>query len=239
MNDPLLILFEDPHLLAVAKPAGVLTQGRPGGEPALEAAVRRHLGPDAPAACYVGTVHRLDRPVSGVIVWAKTPKAARRLAGQFAGREAEKQYWAIVAGVPAAREGIWEDWLCVEETGLGVVQVCSGLAPRAQRAVTRFQADGARRLPPGAARLRLWPETGRTHQLRVQAASRGLPIWGDRAYGSKESFPQGIALHARSLTVRHPILRQPMTFEAPLPAHWAAAGFDLEGEGAGKVPGDE
>jgi 23S rRNA pseudouridine1911/1915/1917 synthase len=233
MTDPLAILFEDPHLLAVAKPAGVLTQGRPGGEPALEAAVRRHLDPDAPATCYLGTVHRLDRPVSGVIVWAKTPKAARRLAEQFAGREAQKQYWAIVAGTPAAAAGVWDDWLCVEDTGLGIVQVCSRLAPRAQRALTRFRTAGARRLPPGASWLRLWPETGRTHQLRVQAASRGLPIRGDRAYGSKEPFPRGIALHARSLTLRHPILRHPMTFAAPVPAHWAEAGIDLVGSCTG------
>src|SRR5207249_10993156 len=113
--DALVILFEDPHLLAVAKPAGVLTQGRPGGEPALEAAVRRHLDPEAPGTCYVGTVHRLDRPVSGVLVWAKTPKAARRLAEQVARREAQKEYWAVVAGIPEPGEGVWDDWLCVED----------------------------------------------------------------------------------------------------------------------------
>jgi 23S rRNA pseudouridine1911/1915/1917 synthase len=227
MTEPLVILFEDAHLLAVAKPAGVLTQGRPGGEPALEAAVRRHLDPEAPGACYLGTVHRLDRPVSGVVVWAKTPKAARRLAEQFAGREAQKQYWAVVAGTPAAGEGVWDDWLCVEDTGAGVVQVCSRLAPRARRAVTRYRWAEARLLPPGAAWLRLWPETGRTHQLRVQAASRGLPIRGDGAYGSKEPFPRGIALHGRSLTIRHPILRHSLTFEAPVPGHWAEAGIKV------------
>ena len=229
MSDPLAILFEDAHLLAVSKPAGVLTQGRPGGEPALEEAVRRHLDPEAPAACYLGTVHRLDRPVSGVLVWAKTPKAARRLAEQFAGREARKRYWAIVAGTPATPEGTWEDWLCVEDTGLGRVQVCSRLAPRALRAVTRYRTAAARLLPPGAAWLELWPETGRTHQLRVQAAARGLPIWGDRDYGSAQTFPRGIALHARALTIRHPIQQRPMTFEAPLPEHWPAEGVQGPG----------
>ena len=96
MTEPLVVLFEDPHCLAVVKPAGLLTQGTAAGEPTLEAEVRRYLNPGAPGAPYLGTVHRLDRPVSGVVVWAKTPKAARRLAGQFARRTARKEYWAIV-----------------------------------------------------------------------------------------------------------------------------------------------
>src|SRR4051794_16835739 len=98
MNGPLVVLFEDPHCLVVAKPAGMLTQGTAAGEPTLEAAVRRHRNHSAPASAYVVTVHRLDRPVSGVVVWAKTPKAARRLAAQFASRTVTKEYWAIVAG---------------------------------------------------------------------------------------------------------------------------------------------
>src|SRR4051794_29572097 len=105
MNEPTTILFEDPHCLAVVKAAGVLTQGRAEGEPSLEDAVRAYLRPDAPASAYVGTVPRLDRPVSGVVLWAKTPKAARRLAEQFARREARKEYWAIVSGSPSSMEG--------------------------------------------------------------------------------------------------------------------------------------
>src|SRR4051794_11495719 len=103
MTEPLVVLFEDPHCLAVVKPAGLLTQGTAAGEPTLEAAVRRYLTPGAPASPYLGTVHRLDRPVSGVVVWARTPKAARRLADQFARRAARKEYWAIVEwAVPAS-----------------------------------------------------------------------------------------------------------------------------------------
>lgn len=219
----LTILFEDAHCLATAKPAGLLTQGVARGEPTLEQAVRRHLRPDDPGAAYVGTVHRLDRPVSGVVLWARTPKAARRLAEQFAGREARKEYWAVVAGRPERPEGVWEDWLCTEDTGLGVVQVCRPGTPRARQARTRFRREDAP-LADGRTWLRLWPETGRTHQLRVQAASRGLPIVGDRAYGSTATFAEGIALHARSLTIRHPVLDRPITFEAPLPAAWAGLG---------------
>jgi 23S rRNA pseudouridine1911/1915/1917 synthase len=226
-SEPLMILFEDAHLVVVAKPAGLLTQGRPGGEPTLEAAVRGHLAPEAPGACYLGTVHRLDRPVSGVTLWAKTPKAARRLAEQFAGREARKQYWAVVAGTPAAGAGTWDDWLGAEDAGQAAVRVVRPADPRARRAITRYEVAPARLLPPGAAWLRLWPETGRTHQLRVQAAARGLPILGDVVYGSTAPFPRGIALHARRLTIRHPLRLHPMTFEAPVPASWTEAGIQV------------
>src|SRR5262245_64047846 len=130
----LAILHEDEHCLAVDKPAGMLTQGTRAGELSLEMAVRHYLAPDAPASVYVGTVHRLDRPVSGVVLWAKTPKAARRLSQQFAHRRARKQYWAIVAGRPPVAEGVWEDWLCLDDTGLGRVQICAPGTPRAQRA---------------------------------------------------------------------------------------------------------
>lgn len=225
------ILYEDAHCLAVSKPGGLLTQGVAGGEPTLERAVRRHLRPDDPGGVYVGTVHRLDRVVSGVVLWAKTPKAARRLAHQFAGRVASKEYWAIVSGALRATEGTWDDWLYEHETGLGVVQVCQAGTPRARRALTRFRQEmDAKGVPPGCVWLRLWPETGRTHQLRVQAGARGVPILGDRAYGSTESFPVGIALHARALTVQHPTLDRPIRFEAPLPEVWAERGIRLAGD---------
>ncbi len=226
--DP-LILHEDAHLLVVNKPSGWLTQGVEKGAPILERALREYLCPGAASTVYLGTVHRLDRPVSGVMVWAKTPKAARRLSEQFARREARKQYWAVVEGKPSAPAGFWDDWLCEENTGLGVVQVCLETAPRARHAITRYAQETipGLRLPVGCAWLRLWPETGRTHQLRVQASVRGLPILGDRAYQAQKPFEPGIALHARSLSLRHPISRQEMTFEAKLPAAWAEQGIEI------------
>ena len=98
MNHALVVLFEDEHCLAVSKPAGQFTQGTwaPPGEQTLEQAVRHYLGPADPASVYLGIVHRLDRPVSGVLVWAKNPRAARRLSTQFERRQAAKEYWAIV-----------------------------------------------------------------------------------------------------------------------------------------------
>jgi 23S rRNA pseudouridine1911/1915/1917 synthase len=234
MIEPLVVLFEDPHCLAVVKPAGLLTQGTTAGEPTLETAVRRHLSPGAPQSPYLGTVHRLDRPVSGVVVWARTPKAARRLAEQFARREARKEYWAIVEGdLPASDpngDEAWDDWLAPADAS-GVVRPAAPGAPGARRAITRVRvsSESAMRLPAGTSWLRLWPETGRTHQLRAQARHRGRPILGDQAYGATRSFPRGIALHARVLTVRHPVLRTPLTWVAPLPDAWGESGVVLPG----------
>jgi 23S rRNA pseudouridine1911/1915/1917 synthase len=240
MSAPLVVLFEDLHCLAVVKPAGLLTQAQaaPAGEPTLEAAVRRYLNPGDPAAPYLGTVHRLDRPVAGVVVWAKTPKAARRLAGQFAGHAVRKEYWAIVEqpqapggdapGPQGDREEVWDDWLTAPDA-MGVVRVVAPNTPGARRALTRVRIErgvGAR-LPAGTAWLRLWPQTGRTHQLRAGAARRGRPILGDRAYGATRAFPCGIALYARALALTHPILRTPLEWVAPVPDLWAAAGIQL------------
>ena len=192
MSDPLVILFEDPHLLAVAKPAGVLTQGRPGGEPTLEAAVRRHLDPDGAGGVYLGTVHRLDRPVSGVVALGQDAegrpppgRAVRRPRGPEA-------LLGDRRGTPLGPRGDLGG-LALPSRPRGWGSSRSAAAwPRAPDGPSRGSGrPRPRRLPPGAAWLRLWPETGRTHQLRAQAASRGLPILGDRAYGSTGRSPAG------------------------------------------------
>jgi len=237
MTAPLRLLFEDEHCLALLKPAGQLVQGTwaPPGETTLEQDVRLHLAPGDPESAYLGIVHRLDRPVSGVLLWAKTPKAARRLAGQFEKRQVVKEYWAVVeaarieAGTPEApplpRLGeTWVDWLTAADRS-GVVHAVPEGTAWAREARTRAAVDESARTPAGLAMLRLWPETGRTHQLRVQSASRGLPILGDAIYGSSEAFTPGIALHARSLQVRHPTTAKPMILVAPLPDSWRERGI--------------
>lgn len=230
MSEPLHILFEDNHCLAVAKPAPLLTQGVPPGIPTLEAMVKVYLKERyrKPGNVYLGIPHRLDRPVSGVVLFARNTKAARRLAEQFQNRQVRKIYWAVVEPSPGGElpsaEGVWEDWLLkVKEEARSVCVPAD--TPRARRAVLRY-----RRLRTHAegALLEVEPETGRMHQIRLQAASRGWPLRGDVLYGSRLPFgppaalprERIIALHARSLTFLHPIRYEPLTVTAPLPPTW-------------------
>lgn len=245
MDSSLVILHEDAECLAVAKPAGQFTLGTwaPPGEMTLEETIRRYLGPDDPGAVYLGIVHRLDRPTSGVLIWAKTPRAARRLSAQFERRRVVKEYWALVESGPSGGAGppdssgpgsgsgddeMWCDWL-TRPGQAGLARLAPPGTPGARAAVTRVRRESARELSAGTAWLRLWPETGRTHQLRVQAAARGLPILGDAAYGSRTPFGplDAIALHARSLEIRHPTLQTEMRLVAPVPPRWSRLGFDM------------
>ena len=219
----------------MVKPAGQFTQGKwaPPGEMTLEEAIRRYLGPDDPGAVYLGIVHRLDRPTSGVLIWAKTPRAARRLSAQFERRRVVKEYWALVDTGPDRVSGgdeTWCDWL-TRPGRTGLVRPAPPETPGARPAVTRMRREAAGKVPAGTDWLRLWPETGRTHQLRAQSRRAGSPIVGDTEYGSKTPFgPHAIALHARSLEIRHPTLQTPMTLVAPIPPAWGRFGFDPPGD---------
>jgi 23S rRNA pseudouridine1911/1915/1917 synthase len=247
LDEPLSILHEDQHCLAINKPAGQFTQGSwaPPGEETLETAVRRYLDPVNAASVYLGIVHRLDRPTSGVILWAKTEKAARRLSAQFQQRRALKEYWAIVetpippaadavaiSGAPSsaepAAEDVWTDWLSRPDKS-GKVSAVEPKTKGAREAVTRVVFEHAVALPAGHSFLRLFPQSGRTHQLRIQAARRGSPIMGDTTYGSSRPFdcPDRITLHARSLTIKHPASGQELTLVAPVPAWWSNEGIIL------------
>lgn len=227
--DRLEPIWEDPHGLAVNKPPGLLTQPRGPHDAglSLEKLVRQYLRPDAPERVYLGTVHRLDRPVSGVILWAKNPRAAHRWAIEFQKRRARKEYWALAAPEPgstpiALRAETWTDWLLPPDQA-GRAQVVPSGSRGALEAVTEVEPGPSLTGPntgAGWVWLKLRPSTGRTHQLRAQAAARGWPIVGDAAYGSTESFEAGIALHARTLAIPHPILRSPLVLEAPLPPSW-------------------
>jgi 23S rRNA pseudouridine1911/1915/1917 synthase len=230
MDSLLTILYEDNHCVAVAKPAPLLTQGVPPGIPTLEAMVKAYLKEryHKPGNVYLGIPHRLDRPVSGVVVFARNTKAARRLAEQFQNRQVRKVYCAVVEpstrGELPPEEGVWEDWLLkVKEEARG--ERVTAETPGARRAVLRYRRV---RGNEHGALLEIEPETGRMHQIRVQAASRGWPVRGDVLYGSRQPFgpptdlPRDriIALHARSLTFLHPIRYEPLTVTAPLPPAW-------------------
>jgi 23S rRNA pseudouridine1911/1915/1917 synthase len=230
VSDSLHILFEDNHCLAVAKPAPLLTQGVPPGIPTLEAMVKAYLKEryHKPGNVYLGIPHRLDRPVSGVVVFARNTKAARRLAEQFHTRQVRKVYWALVERTAESEtmpaEGVWEDWLLKIQDEARTESV-SEQTPGARQAILAYRR--LRESDEGVL-LEIEPQTGRMHQIRVQAARRGWPIRGDVLYGSQLPFgppaelPRDriIALHARSLTFLHPIRYEPLTVTAPLPGTW-------------------
>ncbi len=240
------ILHEDSSCLAVVKLAGVSTQAPPGID-CLEERVRDYLRQAAIAAgepvdaIYLGLPHRLDRPVSGAIVFAKTRRAARIISRQFERRQVKKTYWACVEGQVDPPEGTWIDFLRKVPNEPRVNVVAAG-EPQAQQAILHFRAIGKPSFDPAISPLtthhsrtllEITLETGRMHQIRVQAASRGHPVVGDIQYGATASFgPQAgdpreraIALHARSLAFRHPESKQTVTVTAPAPAAWNAMGI--------------
>jgi 23S rRNA pseudouridine1911/1915/1917 synthase len=231
MTEPLVVLYEDNHCLAVAKPAALLTQGVPPGVPTLEAMVKAYLKEryHKTGNVYLGIPHRLDRPVSGVVLFARNTKAARRLAEQFQEHQVRKVYWAVVEGEVQADEGIWEDWLLKIQDESRAERVTEQ-TPGGRHARLRFRRSQS---VVGGTLLEIEPETGRMHQIRVQAATRGWPIQGDALYGSRLSFgppaalprDRHIALHARCLTFLHPIRYEPITVTATLPPSWAALGI--------------
>jgi 23S rRNA pseudouridine1911/1915/1917 synthase len=223
-----VVLFEDNHCLAVAKPAGLLTQGVPAGVTTLESWAKDYMRSKygKPGKVYLGVPHRLDRPVSGVVLFARNSKSAARLAEQFQKQQVEKTYWAIVSGALEQPIEPWVDWLhkISDEARVEPVEPETPGAKKAVLEVRRCAIAGS------TTWVELRPHTGRTHQLRVQTAARGHPIVGDELYGSTVSFgppaslPRDriIALHARSLTFLHPIRYEPMTLMAPLPDYWPA-----------------
>jgi 23S rRNA pseudouridine1911/1915/1917 synthase len=217
------ILHEDNHLLVLNKPAGILSQGDATGDRsvvdwATEDLRRRYA---KPGNVYVGLVHRLDRPVSGVIVLAKTSKAAGRLSEQFREGTVDKVYWAVVEGRIAEDAGEWNDTLLKDEARNVVAVVAKG-TPGGKEAGLAFRVLERR---AETSWIELRPTTGRSHQLRVQVASRGLPIVGDRKYGAKSTLRaldggQRVALHARSLRFRHPTTKEWLSVLATVPADW-------------------
>lgn len=242
------VLLEDGPVLAVNKPAGLLTLGAAPGVPTLERIVKAWLKArfGKPGNVYLGIPHRLDRPVSGVMVFARNSKAAARLAEQFRERHVRKVYWAIVEHAPEAAEGELVDWL-LKVPDQARVEVVPAGTPAAKEARLRYRrletaAPGASDSTPHLERsgptdtralLEIELLTGRMHQIRAQLGSRGWPVLGDTQYGGTSSLarePAGdprdapIALHARSLTILHPIRYEPLTIVAPLPAAWQKAG---------------
>jgi 23S rRNA pseudouridine1911/1915/1917 synthase len=226
---PLNLLCEDGPVIAVNKPGGLLTQGVPEGLPTLEGQVREYLKQkyDKPGNVYLGIPHRLDRPTSGVVVFARNSKAAARLAEQFHDRRIRKQYLAILDGVPNPSEGALTDWL-LKDAAKAHVECVPSETPGAKEASLEYETIETQN---GRTFVRIRPLTGRMHQIRVQFASRGWPIVGDVQYAAADPFPAAdkpgdvIALHAHALTILHPIRYDELTLVAPVPQSWNEFGF--------------
>jgi 23S rRNA pseudouridine1911/1915/1917 synthase len=212
------VLYEDNHLLVVNKPAGLATMGARAGEHSLLEVAKRYIREkhNKPGNVYLGTVSRLDEPVTGVTLFARTSKAAARLAKQFRERDVEKTYWAIVAGHLHPNRSELVDWL-VKNDAHRRMDIAPKNAEGAQEA--RLTYEVLREFAEHSL-LQVQLETGRKHQIRVQLGSRSHAILGDAKYKSSELFPSGIALHSRRLVVEHPTLHTPITITAPLPKSW-------------------
>ena len=218
----LKVVFEDNHCLAVFKPAGVLTMGDRTGDLSIVDQAREYLRQkyDKPGNVFVGVVHRLDRPVSGVLLLARTSKAASRLSEQFREHSVRKVYHCVVAGRPQESSGELVDWLAKDEA--------KNLSRVVQRPEDGKLSRLAYRCLKSAGSLSLLEIellTGRSHQIRVQLSSRGMPICGDAKYGSKTKLDDWLALHAAALTFEHPTQHEPITVSAPHPANWKRFGL--------------
>ena len=215
---PLDVLFEDNHCLAINKPAGVGSAHFQGADETLDRLVKQYLKEKyrKPGNVFLGIVHRIDKPVSGVLLFARNSKAAARLSEQFREGTVEKIYWAVVEGAVPTKAGSLEDWLRKDEAK-GRVEVLPPQTAGAKQALLHYHRRGQH---GGLTWLEVRPQTGRTHQLRVQLAHHGHPIFGDARYGSVRTFGPAIALHARSLTFLHPVRHEPVTLTADPPPTW-------------------
>ncbi len=211
------VLYEDNHIIAVNKTCSEIVQGDKTGDTPLSEIVKAYIKEkyNKPGEVFLGVTHRLDRPTSGVVLFARTSKALTRLNAMFQSHEQiQKTYWAIVQGAPKMPEGRLENWLIRNEQQ-NKSYITKPNANNAKKAVLNY-----RTLVRGDnyTLLEINLETGRHHQIRCQLAAIGCPIKGDLKYGAKRSNPDGgISLHARQIAFIHPVSKQPICITAPVP----------------------
>lgn len=211
------VVYEDNHIIVINKRPSQIVQGDKTGDACLVDILKDYLKEkyDKPGRVYCGLVHRLDRPVSGLVIFAKTDKALSRLTKQIKDREIKKIYWAIVKGMPEKPEGTLTNYLKRNEKQNKSYIVSEGTA-NAKLAVLDYRLIG--RSAGGYSLLEVELHTGRHHQIRAQLAGMGCPIKGDLKYGYQRSNPDGsISLHARRLQFVHPVKKEPMELVADVP----------------------
>ncbi len=210
-----LILFEDNHLIAVDKRPGDITQGDITGDTPLSDIIKDYLKVtyNKPGSVFVGTIHRIDRPVSGVVLFAKTSKALTRMNEQFKERNTEKMYWALVEGVPPKPEDTITHYLKRNQHN-NVTTAFDRPGSGAQEATLSYKVlktEGKFTL------VEVKPITGRTHQIRAQLSKIGVSIKGDKKYRSGFSnYDRSICLHARELKFFHPVTKEEVVITAPI-----------------------
>ena len=211
------VVYEDNHIIIVNKTASEIVQGDKTGDTPLSETVKQYLKEkyQKPGNVFIGVTHRLDRPVSGLVVFAKTSKALSRLNEMFKTKEVKKTYWAIVKNRPPLEEGTLEHWL-VRNEKQNKSYAYDKERPQSKKAVLNYRLLAA---SDNYYLLEVDLQTGRHHQIRCQLAKMGCPIKGDLKYGFSRSNPDGsICLHARSISFVHPVSKEQITVEAPLPA---------------------
>ena len=219
------VVYEDNHIIIVNKTASEIVQGDKTGDTPLSETVKQYLKEkySKPGNVFIGVTHRLDRPVSGLVVFAKTGKALSRLNEMFKNSEVKKTYWAVVKNLPREEEGELVNYLVRNEKQNKSYAYVKEV-PGSKKAILRYRIIGRSQ---NYYLLEVDLKTGRHHQIRCQLAKMGSPIKGDLKYGSPRSNPDGsICLHARSIRFVHPVSKELIEVEAPVPPGNLWNGFE-------------
>ncbi len=221
------ILYEDNHIIAVNKPFGVLSQGDMNNEPSMIEFVKQYIQEkyNKPGAVYLALLHRLDRPVGGVLLMAKTSKAAGRLSEDFKNRKIQKTYYAVCEKAPENQSGTLIHYL-KKTQDKNIVRGYDKPVTGAQEAILDYELL---KVDENKSLIKVNPLTGRSHQIRVQLSKIGCTIVGDVKYGKSDFLPdQSIALYSHSITFEHPTKKEIMTITAPYPKHRPFSIFSLK-----------
>lgn len=223
--DELKILHEDNHIIVVLKPQGIPSCGDESGDENMLDAVKEYIRTayGKPGNVYVGLVHRLDRPTGGVMVFAKTSKAAARLSEQMRSGDFEKKYLAVLSAVPKEPQGKLVNYLKKNAVN-NMVYLCPPTTEGAKMASLEYRVAEEK---GGCALAEIKLHTGRSHQIRVQMAGIGCPVYGDMRYGGERAKKGNLALWAYSLTFTHPVTKERLRFMAEPPEETPWKHFSL------------